>query len=241
MPKEILFIKHIDIEGPGSIEEFFSATGRPLKTVDLSCAGHLPDDLSGIAAVISLGGPMNVYEEGKYPFLKEEDGFLKMALRQGIPILGICLGAQLLAKACGAKVKKATVEEIGWRSVSLTRSGRGDPLFKGLDSRLDVLQWHQDTFEIPEGGIRLAESGDCLNQAFKIGRNAYGIQFHIEVTARMIESWLARYSPEGCLELKPEEMLKETRKRKEVFKEQTEIVCSNLDRIIAGSDRTGVA
>jgi GMP synthase-like glutamine amidotransferase len=149
----------------------------------------LPGDLSEIEGVVSLGGPMNVYEEKEFPFLKEEDIFIKEAVKKEIPFLGICLGSQLIAKACGARVRKSPVKEVGWFKVALEPTVEDDPLFEGLAGSLEVFQWHEDTFDIPSGGVLLAKGGDCPHQAFRIGRSVYGIQFHIEVTERIIADW----------------------------------------------------
>jgi len=232
MPKEILVIKHIDVEGPGSIEEFFRNTTWDLRVIDLSKDEALPRYLDDIEAIISLGGPMNAYEEDKYPFLKQEDKFLKEAIKEEIPVLGICLGAQLLAKAAGARVIKAQNKEIGWHTVGLTEEGRKDPLFEYLPPELNVLQWHEDTFEIPKDGIRLAESGASVNQAFKCSRNAYGIQFHIEVTPEMVGSWINKYTKDGPQGFDAKEMLIESYKRKEMFRMQADMIYLNFSRII---------
>ena len=117
----ILIIKHIDIEGPGTIEDYLQEAGYKLKTIDLHEGGQLPKDFSDIEAVVSLGGPMNVYEEDKFPFLKDEDVFLKRALNEEIPTLGICLGSQLIAKASGARVVKSPVKEVGWFKINLEK------------------------------------------------------------------------------------------------------------------------
>ncbi len=237
MPKEILIFKHIEIEGPGSIEEFFSNTAWTLHIIDLSREGLLRRDFVDVAAIISLGGPMNVYDD-EYPFLKDEDEFLKKALKEGIPILGICLGAQLLAKACGAKVKKAKQKEIGWSKVNLTDKGKQDSLFTGLPSQLNVFQWHEDIFEIPKGALHLAESQTCPNQAFRFGANAYGLQFHVEVTPEMIESWIHAYIKNETLETK--DMLIESFKAKEAFKRQADMLYFNFSRIVAASQKIGM-
>ncbi|MEI8175438.1 MAG: type 1 glutamine amidotransferase [Candidatus Omnitrophota bacterium] len=184
----ILIIKHAAHEGPGTLGEYF---GNRSRTIDLGRGDRLPKTSEGIAAIISMGGPMNVYEEERYPFLKDEDLFLKDALRRAVPFIGICLGAQLLAKAAGATVVKAPERETGWHAIGLTREGIADPLFAGLEESLTVFQWHEDMFEVPAGGVLLARSAACPHQAFRIGTNAYGLQFHVEVTLTMIEAWLA--------------------------------------------------
>jgi len=232
MSKEILIIKHVEIEGPDTIEEFFKNTSWNIRIIDLSKGDSLNRDFKDIAAVISLGGPMNVYEEKKYPFLKDEDEFLKKALKEKIPILGICLGAQLLAKACGAKVKKAPKEEIGWYKINLTDKGKKDTLFRGLDFQLDVFQWHEDMFEIPKDALHLAESQGSPNQAFKFGENAYGLQFHIEVTPKMIESWVNEYK-ESQERFNAKDMLIEAYKRRESFRKQADTIYFNFAKIIS--------
>ncbi len=195
-----------------------------LNIVDLSKADLLPSDLSDIKAVISLGGPMNVYEEDKFPFLKDEDKLLKEALRNEIPILGVCLGAQLLAKASGAKVVKAKEKEIGWHEVKLTAEGKIDPLFAGFPPELKVFQWHEDTFDIPLEGILLAGSKVCPNQAFRVGENAYGLQFHLEVAPDMIESWIFRYKGNADLN--------ETKDYARKTEKQIEILCANFNKLV---------
>ncbi len=190
----IIAVKHIDIEGPGSIEDFFNDIARPFSILDLSKGDLLPGSLQGIEAVISLGGPMNVYEDNKFPFLKGEDVFLKEILKKSIPFLGICLGSQLLAKAAGAKVGKSPQKEVGFSEVQLTEAGKRDVLFKDLPSDLKVFQWHEDMFGIPKGGVLLASSEKCPHQAFRFGKNAYGVQFHVEVTPPIVNSWIDAYA-----------------------------------------------
>jgi GMP synthase-like glutamine amidotransferase len=139
---------------------------------------------------------MNVYEEDLYPFLREEDLFIKEAIQRGKHILGICLGSQLIAKALGAKVSKAPVKEIGWYDVSLTKIGSQDLLFSNLPKTFSVFQWHGDTFEIPKGGKLLATANSVPHQAFRYGDNTYGLQFHLEVTEEMIHEWMESYEEE---------------------------------------------
>jgi GMP synthase (glutamine-hydrolysing) len=139
---------------------------------------------------------MNVYEEDLYPFLREEDLFIKEAIQRGKQILGICLGSQLIAKALGARVFKAPVKEIGWYDVSLTKTGANDSLFSNLSKIFSVFQWHGDTFEIPKGGKLLVTSTSVPHQAFQYGDNTYGLQFHLEVTEEMIREWMETYEEE---------------------------------------------
>ena len=150
-----------------------------------------PRDLKGCRGLIVMGGPMNVYEEKRYPFLKDEDRLIKEALKKEVPVLGVCLGAQLIAKAAGAKVWKGEKKEIGWHKVRLTGEANRDRLFNMFGDELLVFQWHGDTFELPRGAILLAEN-ELYLQAFRL-KNAYALQFHLEVTGEMIRDWLEEY------------------------------------------------
>ena len=172
---------------------------RDLRPRSLICirGDRLPKTFDHLDAVISLGGPMNVYEEDKYPFLKEENVFLRGILERGIPFMGICLGGQLLAKASGSKVGRSPEKEIGFSPVQLTVAGKKDPLFQGVAGPLDVFQWHEDMFEVPAAGTLLASSSVCPNQAFRVGKCAYGVQFHIEITDKSIREWSDEYFPAG--------------------------------------------
>jgi GMP synthase-like glutamine amidotransferase len=191
----ILIIKHVEIEGPGVIEDCLKEERIPYQILNLESGLHLPK-LDDFSAIVILGGPMNVYEEDRYPFLREEDLFIKEAIQRGKGVLGICLGAQLMAKALGAKVTKALVKEIGWFDVLLTGAGSHDPLFSGLPKQFPVFQWHEDTFDLPSAGKLIATSNSVPHQAFRYGENAYGLQFHLEVTEEMIHEWMKAYEDE---------------------------------------------
>jgi GMP synthase (glutamine-hydrolysing) len=189
----VIVILHVESEGPGSLGTFLESVGADVRIVRLHDGDRLPE-LGAFDAAVSMGGPMNVYEEDKFPFLKDETLFLEKAINTDVPVLGICLGAQMIAKAAGARVTRSPKEEVGWGAISLTESGKRDPLFKGLPDKLDVLQWHGDMFLIPNGGRLLASSRDCPHQALRY-RNAVGLQFHLEVTGEILAEWFAD-SPE---------------------------------------------
>jgi len=141
-------------------------------------------------ALIVFGGPQNANEEEKYPYFVQEMNVLHRAVEQEVPILGICLGGQLLARVLGGTVERHTLTEIGFSEVQETDEGRRDPLYAGLAEQQLVYQWHEDTFTIPPGAVRLATSEKTTNQAFRYGRATYGLQYHIELTPEMLDTWL---------------------------------------------------
>ena len=189
----ILIIKHIDIEGPGTLGDFLKAQGESFRIVELGAGEKLPDDPKVFKAVVVLGGPMNVDEENVFPFLKPENDFIQKVLQKEIPYLGICLGSQLLAKAAGAQVVKSPAKEIGWYQIQLTPEGKNDPLFESFRPEDPIYHWHGDMFQIPSNGQLLASAEGCPHQALKVGSNAYGLQFHVEVTDRSIKEWCDEY------------------------------------------------
>ena len=137
-----------------------------------------------------MGGPQSVYEQRRYPYLTKEISLLRAAIEAHQPILGVCLGAQLLAAALGASVTKNPQKEIGWYSLMREPGAENDPLFDIFGQTETVFQWHGDTFALPRGAIRLASSPVCQEQAFRFGTYAYGLQCHVEVTEPMIGSWM---------------------------------------------------
>ncbi|HVN97789.1 MAG TPA: type 1 glutamine amidotransferase [Syntrophorhabdaceae bacterium] len=223
MKRRLLVIKQVEDEGPGLIERVFVANGWDVQIVELIRGESLPLDFDHVGAVVILGGPMNVYEEEAYKFLRQEEQYIRRALIEEIPLLGICLGAQLLAKTCGARVKKAVRKEIGWFSVKKTTEGKIDALLGKNPEYLQVFQWHEDTFDIPEGAVLLATGDDCRNQAFRVGQNAYGLQFHIEVTEAMIKSWIQ--SDHGILR---KTILRDTKIVKKRYKKEADRIISNF-------------
>ena len=134
-----------------------------------------------------------------YPFLADEVRWLRQAVEADLPVLGVCLGAQLLAKALGSRVFANRVKEIGWYEVELLPEAADDPLFCDVASPATVFHWHGDTFDLPRGAVQLARSSQCENQAFRFGPSAYGLQFHLEMTAEMIDDWLCEAN--NCGEL----------------------------------------
>jgi GMP synthase-like glutamine amidotransferase len=151
-------------------------------------------DLDGYSGLIVMGGPQSANDSD--PALKSEMGLIQDAIRNSVPVLGICLGSQLIAKALGALVYKNPVKEIGWFPVSFTAEAEADPLFGGLASPTMFFHWHGETFDLPDGAVWLAYSEACKHQAFRYGKNIYGVQFHPEITPEMIADWSSQ--PVNC-------------------------------------------
>ncbi len=191
---KILVIQHSPLEGSGLFEEEIKLAGHTYETLMVSDKAVWPSgaQLENFAGLIILGGPMGVYEEAKYPWISKELMVLTEALRQKKPMLGICLGSQMIAKAAGAKVYPGTKKEIGWGIIRLDDwFYKRNPLMYQLDPQKEypVFQWHGDTFDIPYDGYRLAWNDNYPNQAFCVNGNAIGLQFHPEVTLDMVKSW----------------------------------------------------
>jgi GMP synthase-like glutamine amidotransferase len=183
----VVALRHIPIEGAGRIESVLAARGIGLEYADLYRPGAPTPDISKAAGLIVMGGPMSVNDP--LPWLREEERLIGQAMGLGRPVLGICLGAQLIAKTLGAKVYRNPVKEIGWYDISFTSDARRDPLFGGLPETEAVFHWHGETFDLPAGAVLLASSDACRNQGFRVGNTVYGLQFHLEVTPEMIADW----------------------------------------------------
>jgi GMP synthase (glutamine-hydrolysing) len=171
--------------------------------------GSAPQEPEAYDAVMVFGGSMHPDQDEHFPWLRREAEFLRGVLDDGVPALGVCLGAQLLARAAGAWVGPARAAEIGWHGVELTAEGREDPVLGTLPTRTEAFQWHHYTYAVPDGGAELATS-EASTQAFRLG-NAWGIQFHAEVTSAMVEAWVSEDGHE--LPMSPGELLAETRSR----------------------------
>jgi len=240
--KPVLFLKNIAIEGPGTILSYLKRESIPFEIHDLSAGAPLPDAPNGYGAVIVLGGPMNVDEEERYPYLRQEKRFIRQCLEQKIPFLGLCLGSQLLAAAAGGAVRKNDHSEIGWMEVELTEAGGKCALFKGLPSPLAVFQWHGDTFDIPAGSPHLAKSALCRHQAFQVGEMAFGLQFHLEVGIEDIADWGREYLPlmNNAEEIKIVRNMLENPdcKKAEQVKKTALRLCGNFFARIAGYGRS---
>jgi GMP synthase (glutamine-hydrolysing) len=186
----ITVLRHVPHETLGILQDVFLDAGLDWRYVDLFDAVPERLGLGDAAGLVVLGGPMNVDDVDAYPWLADEVRWIRQAVDAELPVLGICLGAQLLAKSLGAKVTANRVKEIGWYRLELTAEAASDPLFGGCGARHTVFQSHGDTFALPDGAVHLARGQQCENQAFRYGRSAWGLQFHIEMTEAMVHEWL---------------------------------------------------
>jgi GMP synthase-like glutamine amidotransferase len=187
-----LAIVHQSDAGPGSFAEAFARHGEQLETWEIAGGADPPGDPLAYDAVLSFGGSMHADQEALHPWLRTEKGLLAGLLERGVPLLGVCLGAQLLAEAAGAPARRAREPEIGWYEVEVTSEGKSDPLLGTLAPGFEAFEWHSYEFPLPPGAVPLATSDRCL-QAYRIGQVAWGIQFHAEVTPAQVAGWIDDY------------------------------------------------
>ena len=191
----VLSIDHGSSVRGGVFDEVATAAGHELERWSVP-EGGTPDPARSYDAVMVFGGSMHPDEHERFAWLEREEEFLQEVIADEVPVFAVCLGAQMLARAAGAKVGRASAPEIGWLDIDLTAAGATDPVLGALPQRATVFQWHHYTFEIPAAGQELARSAICT-QAFRLAQPAWGIQFHPEVTLPMLTAW----SSEGADEL----------------------------------------
>ena len=173
------YLQHVPFEGLGSIEAWLQSAGYDITSTRFHVSAELPE-VEAVDLLVVMGGPMSVNDENEYPWLRDEKVFIRRVVASGTPTLGICLGAQLIVNALGARVFPNAVKEIGWFPVRAVGSSN-DAAFK-FPEETTVFHWHGETFDLPSQAIQLAQSDGCQNQAFQIGRRVIGLQFHLETT-----------------------------------------------------------
>jgi GMP synthase (glutamine-hydrolysing) len=191
----IHYLQHVAFEGAANILAWAEERGHAVTSTRFDLGQPLPEP-TAFDWLVVLGGPMNVYEHETYPWLAAEKRFLGNAIRRGAGVLGVCLGAQLAADVLGGRVTRNPQKEIGWFPVSLTAEGAGTPWFRGFPGSFTAFHWHGDTFSIPPGGVRLAASEACGNQAFCYGDRVLGLQFHLDYSQQSIEQMIAHCADE---------------------------------------------
>lgn len=227
------YLQHVAFEGLGSIEAWVRRGGHTLGATHFYRGDPLPA-VDAMDLLVVMGGPMNIYEEADYPWLVDEKRFIERAITAGRRVLGICLGAQLVADVLGARVYANAEKEIGWFPVEKTESAAASSLFAAFPAQLDVFHWHGDTFDIPAGAARVARSAGCANQAFVYDERIVGLQFHLETTpdsARQIIAHGAGDLIDGRDIQTPQAMLVDGRR----FGTINRVMHDLLDRLVADS------
>lgn len=186
--QRVLVLQHIPENPAGRVGDILNEHNIPYDDIHVG-TDHLPDPTQ-YQAIIVLGGSQHLYDKNRYPYTVHEEIYLHHAIRQEIPYLGMCLGGQLLANAFHAPVKRLPKTYIGFLQIHLNEEGQKDPLYQGLPGYQQAFQWHEDCFELPIGATPLAHHADGSNQAFRYGQHAYGLQYHVEITEDMLNSWL---------------------------------------------------
>ena len=194
--RSVCVLQHTANETLGTIADCLSSRQVLYDYIRPFRGDPVPNAMDGRGGLILMGGPMGVYEQAKHPFLLDEMRLIEAALATGRPVLGVCLGSQLLAAVLGAEVKRGAQKELGWHPVTLTDAARQDPIFGGVRGEFWPFHWHGDVFPLPPTAVGLAASGQTACQAFRFGTNAYGILFHLEVTAGQVDAMLSEFADE---------------------------------------------
>ena len=207
---EFLVIQHEPLEGPGTIAEEIRASGHTLRILRLDQKEKVPADPTPFVGLVVMGGAMGVYDQDKFPHVKEEIALLGKAVQADKPVLGICLGAQLLAAAVGAEVK-AGEKEIGWFPVHKMPDACKDPVLRRLPENFQALMWHGDHFPLPKGAIHLLATQKCACAGFRFGKKAYGLVPHLEMTAAMIDEMVSSSRKElAVAQVEPAQILEDS-------------------------------
>ncbi|MFE3737868.1 methyltransferase domain-containing protein [Streptomyces sp. NPDC059134] len=207
----VLVVQHVRGEGPYAIGEALAAAGLPMRLCRVWAGDPLPESLAGVEALVVMGGPAAAYRDDGFPTRRAELALLREALAAEVPVLGICLGAQLLAVAAGGTAHPGSGTQVGWGEVRTSPAAARDPLLAGVPERLRVLHWHSDTMRLPDRAVPLASCARYPVQAFRVGGAAWGLQFHLEVDRAGVDAFAAAFPAEaatapGLREAAPEEL-----------------------------------
>jgi len=207
---EYLILQHEPIEGPGTIAEEIRLAGHAVRTIRLDLKEKVPTDPALFAGLVVMGGTMGVYDQSKFPYLKDEIVLLGKAVKAEKPVLGICLGAQLLAASLGAEVK-AGEKEIGWFPVHKMPDACKDPVLRRLPENFPALMWHGDHFPLPAGAVHLLSTQKCACAGFRFGKKAYGLVPHLEMTAAMVDEMVSASRRElAAAQVEPAQILEDS-------------------------------
>jgi GMP synthase (glutamine-hydrolysing) len=192
----VLALQHVAVEPPAGIEAAIVRAGASLRTIRIDRGEGVPDDMGAFSGLVVMGGPMGVYEGDLHPHLAAEKKLIERALDASVPILGICLGSQLLASVLGADVRPGPHKELGFFPVTLEPDAERDPLFAGAPESFTALHWHGDIFDLPSRAVPLARSALTRHQAFSFGGSAYGLLFHLEVAVAQVQTMADAFANE---------------------------------------------
>jgi GMP synthase (glutamine-hydrolysing) len=193
---KVTVIQHVEPEGPGTIAEVLRSRNLEVDVIRADRGQSIPESVGDMAALVVMGGPMGVHDTTRYPYLRDVMKLIDGALETHRPVLGVCLGSQLLAATLGADVRAAEQKEIGWHAVTLSRAADRDALFFGVEKTFRAFHWHGEVFDLPAGAVLLASSARTPCQAFRWGDHAYGLLFHLEVDATAIEQMVSTFGHE---------------------------------------------
>jgi len=188
--RKLLVFQHVPLEPLGTLNQQFKDAGFRIRYVNFDRTPNARVELSRYHGLVVLGGPMAADQVDRYPHLIYEQEAIHRAVDLGLPVLGICLGAQLIAASFGGQTLHGVAPEFGWAEVSPTVAGQNDHLIKHFSNAEPVFQWHSDTFSLPQAAVHLAESGACRHQAFRLYDHVYGFQFHLEADRELIQRWV---------------------------------------------------
>jgi GMP synthase-like glutamine amidotransferase len=228
---EIHWFQHVPFEGLGAIEGWLLARGHTLTCTRFYAGESAPATVDGFDWLVVMGGPMNIYQYRDHPWLRAEKRVIRDAVAAGKRVLGVCLGAQLIADALGGKVYQNTEREIGWFPITAVPEGRGSPFEFPAEST--VFHWHGDTFSLPPGGVWLARSEACEHQAFAVGARVLGLQFHLEMTPDDV----ARIARECAYELVASRYVRPAGEIIAAAPAQAAGTAALLDRVMGGLER----
>lgn len=227
---KIHYLQHVDFEDLANIETWAKLQGHTLSSTQFYQDESLPN-LEDLDLLVVMGGPMNIYEEDKYPWLVKEKKFIEQAIKHDKIVLGICLGSQLIADVLGAKVFPNPEPEIGWFPIELTPEAQTSNILNVLPKQLTVFHWHGDTFELPQGATRMASSAGCQNQAFIYGEKVIGLQCHLEATKSSVQK-LIEHGADELVEGKYIQKSKEMLSQEDNFQKINDAMRRLLNRLL---------
>jgi GMP synthase-like glutamine amidotransferase len=197
---DVIILQHNVADPPAAIASALTSRGLSQRTIRLYAGESVPASIGDARAFVAMGGPMSADDDRRCPFLAAERALLAEAIAAGRAVLGACLGAQIVATALGARVRRMPTKEIGWFDTTLTAAAAVDPLFTGAPRVISPFHWHGDVFDLPPGAVVLARSPRTPVQAFRHGARVYGLQFHLETNARLVKAMLAQFPEELAAE-----------------------------------------